>query len=1003
MKKLYELLLKRSLLFIILIFTVSILGVYTFLTIEQREIPETEVNLVNVTTAWPGADKSDVETNVTNIIESEMFSVEGVEDVSSVSQDDISVITLQLADDGEPDKVLNDVNNIAGGLSADLPENAADPDVQSMSNTFPLLSYQIYSDDKQNLEDIRTDLDALEQEVSQMDGIDSVTVKGYDDYKYEVQLDYDALAENQLNPNEIMNEIEQSLNPVILGQENESDETIRLSFKDKTPIEVLEQVRVGEDNIPLTEVAEVAEVQDTPEDIVEYEGSPAVSFTVFLSAEEDVPAVSENVESVIDDSFAELPNNIDVENISSERENVEDIFVGLYTSLAIALLAVIAGTSLGLSWFGSITVMVTVFLSVLIGLVPVPWAGVDLNQISVIGLIIALGILVDDSIVVNDNIERRFTLGDNKLDAVYNGVKEVAPSVVASTLAIVFTFSPLLLLSGANGDFIKALPSILISTMVVSTILALTFVPAVRYLIVRKKVPKYPGAIGTVFTWGSNVYADKFLPKIIRRPLISFFAVLVIASLSLGLIRFTPFEFFPEADRSEVTLDLTFEEGQTIEKTHEDANDVLSYLMEEMDHIESASLFTGDGLPNLFGASLEQSGPNTAQIALKIDKEQMSASETIDEFEAPVQEAFPDATIFMDTIIQGPPASAPITVELFEDDLETLNSSVSDLTNVLEDEGAIVTSSTGSPLKTMNYSIDADALEENDVSISQVKNELNMISEGIPMQEIIVEGESRETTLKYAEAFDIENVDIVKVQEEGPPATYPLSDFVNIEETEDTSSIQHSGGERTAELQVFSDDEEGVNETIDAFSNELDESTELIVGGESSDQTDFFIEIGILFSVILVLVYLVIAIEFNSIVMPLITVFSIFLAFSGGIIGLFVTQTPISFLGIMGMVSLSGIVVRNAVVLIDFIEARRKASDFDIYQAIFESGRVRFKPIALTTFTSILALVPVALSGDVLFEPLAVTVIAGLAFSTILSLIATPALYYLYYRVRYRK
>lgn len=1003
MKNLYELLLKRSLLFIILIFTVSILGVYTFLTIEQREIPETEVNLVNVTTAWPGADKSDVETNVTNIIESEMFSLEGVEDVSSVSQDGVSVITLQLSDAGKPDKVLNDVNNITGGLSGDLPENAADPDVQSMSNTFPLLSYQIYSDDKQNLEDIRTDLDALEQEVSQMEGIDSVTVKGYADYKYEVQLDYDALTENQLNPNEIMNEIEQSLNPVILGQENESDETIRLSFKDKTPIEVLEQVRVGEDNIPLTEVAEVAEVQDTPGDIVEYEGSPAVSFTVFLSAEEDVPAVSENVESVINDSFAELPDNIDVENISSERENVEDIFVGLYTSLAIALIAVIIGTSLGLSWFGSITVMVTVFLSVLIGLVPVPWMGVDLNQISVIGLIIALGILVDDSIVVNDNIERRFTIGDNKLDAVYNGVKEVAPSVIASTLAIVFTFSPLLLLSGANGDFIKALPSILISTMVVSTILALTFVPAVRYLIVRKKVPKHPGLIGKVFTWSSNVYADTFLPKIIKRPLISFFAVLVVALLSLGLIRFTPFEFFPEADRSEVTLDLIFEEGQTIEKTHEDANDVLSYLMEEMDHIESVSLFTGDGLPNLFGASLEQSGPNTAQIALQIDKEQMSASETIDEFEAPVQEAFPEATIFMDTIIQGPPASAPITVELFEEDLETLNSSVSDLTNALEDEGAIVTSNTGSPLKTMNYSIDADALEENDVSISQVKNELNMISEGIPMQEIIVEGESRETTLKYAEAFDIDNVDIVKVQEEGPPETYPLSDFVNIEETEDTSSIQHSGGERMAELQVFSDDEDRVNETIDVFSNELDESTELIVGGESSNQTDFFIEIGILFSVILVLVYLVIAIEFNSIVMPLITVFSIFLAFSGGIIGLFVTQTPISFLGIMGMVSLSGIVVRNAVVLIDFIEARRKAGGFDIYQAIFESGRVRFKPIALTTFTSILALVPVALSGDVLFEPLAVTVIAGLAFSTLLSLIATPALYYLYYRVRYRK
>src|SRR5699024_2184153 len=138
--------------------------------------------------------------------------------------------------------------------------------------------------------------------------------------------------------------------------------------------------------------------------------------------------------------------------------------------------------------------------------------------------------------------------------------------------------------------------------------------------------------------------------------------VLIVAVFSVGLIRFTPFEFFPEADRSEVTLDLIFDEGQTIEKTHEDAQAVLSYLTGEMEHVESASLFTGDGLPNLFGASLDQPGPNTAQIALEIDKEQMSASETINEYENEVREEFPEATIFMTTIIQGPPASAPVTV-----------------------------------------------------------------------------------------------------------------------------------------------------------------------------------------------------------------------------------------------------------------------------------------------------------------------------------------------------
>ncbi|MHC0551819.1 efflux RND transporter permease subunit [Salinicoccus sp. CNSTN-B1] len=484
--------------------------------------------------------------------------------------------------------------------------------------------------------------------------------------------------------------------------------------------------------------------------------------------------------------------------------------------------------------------------------------------------------------------------------------------------------------------------------------------------------------------------------------MITFFAVLVIGILSIGLVRFTPFEFFPEADRSEVTVDLIFDEEQTIDQTHDDANEVVDYMTAEMPHIEAVSLFTGTGLPNLFGASLDQSGANTAQVALEINKEQISASETINKYESQLREAFPEATIFMDTIVQGPPAGAPVTVEIYEEDLALLAEQATDLKATLEEEGALVTTNLGESVPTINYNIDYEALEEDGISVSQVKNELNMLSQGIPIQDIIVEGEKRRTTLKYSDASEIEDVDIIKMTGE-QPETFPLTDFVEVEETEDYKYIHHQDGDRTVELKVYADDEAAAEDAINSFGEQLPDSSELIVGGETSDQTDFFVEIGILFAVILVLVYLVIAIEFNSIVMPLIIVFSIFLAISGGIIGLFVTQTPISFLGVMGMVSLSGIVVRNSVVLLDFIEARRRSGAFVIEDAIYDSGRARFKPIALTTLTSIIALTPVALSGDVLFVPLAVTVIAGIAFSTVLSLIATPSLYYLYYKVRYRK
>lgn len=992
---------KRSFLLIILVITIALTGVYTFLTIENREIPEVEVNIINITTPWPGADRADVETSITNVIESDIFGIEGIENVSSVSQDDISVVTLELSDGAEPDQVENDINNLVSQVSGNLPENAAQPQVDSVSNAFPLLSYIFQSENGDGLEDLKSQVDDLALDVTQMEGVNNVTVQGYDDQTVNINLDRETLEDNQITPDQIIQEIDQSFNPVVLGTQEEDTESIRLSFQDTAPLETFENIRVGDDDTPLTNIAEIELVPEEREDIIEHMGEEGVAFTVFLSPGEDVPSISENVEAVVEQHTDQFADNIEVSVISSERENVEDIFTGLYVSLLIALVAVIIGTSLGLSFIGSAAVMITVVLSILIGLIPLPWLGVDLNQISVIGLIIALGILVDDSIVVNDNIERRLVAGDSRLDAMYNGVREVAPSVIASTIAIVLAFSPLLFLSGANGDFISALPSILITTMIVSTVLAIFLVPAIRYLVGTKKVPQDAGIFGKTFTKVSNWYADKLIPKFIKRPVITFSIVLVIALLSLGLFRFTPFEFFPEADRSEVTVDIIYDNGQTIEETHDRANEIVDYLNDTVDNLEGATLFTGEGLPNLFGASLDQTGSHTAQLALFIDKEQMSASEVIETYEEDLREEFPEAKIFMDTIVQGPPEGAPVTLDLSNDDLDILEQDLDTVRGALEDEGAIVTSNLGQPVETVNYSIDESALEDAELSVSQVKNELNLIGQGIPVQEIIVDDEQIQSNMKYADEYNIEDIEIIKFSGE-EPETFPLDDFVNLEETNEYQAIAHDDGDRQVAAEVYNLEEEKVEEIMDGLSSDIDDSTETIVGGEATDQTDFFIEIGVLFAVIVVLVYLVIAFEFNSLVLPLLIVFSIFLSISGGFIGLFVTQTPLSFMGVMGMVSLAGIVVRNAVVLIDFIEQRRKENNIDINEAIIESGRARLRPIILTTITTIIALLPVALGGDALFEPLAVTIIAGIAFSSLLSLIVTPSLYMIYYKIKYK-
>src|SRR5699024_4451117 len=364
MKSIFEILLKRSRLLVILILTISLMGLYTFLTIENREIPEVEVNIVNITTPWPGADRADVETNITNVIESDIFGIEGIESVSSVSQDDISVVTLELGDGAEPDQVKNEVNNLVGQISGDLPENAAQPQVEGVSNAFPLLSYIFQSEDDEGLADLKEQVDNLALDVTQMEGVSSVTVKGYDDQTVNIDIDREALEENQVTPDQIIQQIDQSFNPVVLGTKTEDTENIRLSFQNMPPVETFENIRVGDNDIPLTDIADIGLAVDEQEDIIEHNGEEGVSFTVFLTPGEDVPSTSEDVESVVEQHTDQFDENISVTTISSERENVEDIFNGLYLSLLIALVAVIIGTSLGLSFIGSAVVMGTVVLSI---------------------------------------------------------------------------------------------------------------------------------------------------------------------------------------------------------------------------------------------------------------------------------------------------------------------------------------------------------------------------------------------------------------------------------------------------------------------------------------------------------------------------------------------------------------------------------------------------------------------------------------------------------------
>ncbi len=1009
--------LERSKLFIIFIVLFVIVGAFTFIQLPQREIPETPVNIGTINTVYPGATVDTVERSITNPIESSLRSIDGIAEVTSSSSAGFSNIVVEVEEGESKKEVFGDVRQAVSSSSASFPEEALEPEVNESTSKMPIVSYHITSDNRDNLLSLGAELNQWKDEVQELSGVSGVTIKGLPEEQVLIKLKQAELKEAGLNVTDVQSAINNEYYPTPLGKQQMNDEVVQLSVENYDSLDQMNELFVGKntegDAVYLEDIASVEVSSKELEDMITFEGNPSVSFTAYVKSGEDIPTVDERVSDKVAELSENLPSNVELVSYYSQASIVTDIFDGLFLSLAISVLAVIVAASLGLSGSGALVVALAVPISVLTGLIPLPFTDVDLNQISVIGLIIALGIIVDDSIVINDNIQRRYKLGDKGLIGTTTGVKEIWVSIVTSSLAIVFTFLPLVFLSGGNGAFIRALPTVLITTIIASTLVALIFVPILRYFLNRwskKPMSDAPGLLGKPLNKLADVYADKLLKKFSKKPMLVSILGLVFTTAIFGLIVLTPFEFFPPADKEEVTVDITLPIGTPIEETHHTLQDIEKRLKTD-DGVYETGVFTGTGTPGLFNSSLSSTGENTGQIVARVDKKNQTTQGLIDDWTDTLRNEYPDAEIFMDTIQQGPPVGAPVTVTVSGPEINKLIELRDRLTKEIEGlETDIVVDNVGDFEPSIEYVPDRGALEDNGITVNQVSQQIRLATEGIPLKAFdngVVERDMNIVLEGNEGKVDLSKLEVPAASTDGTPELISLDELVTTEETEKLQKIPHIDGERSITLRAFPENEENyeanVTDIVENQRNQLEnDDYSITIGGENEAQSDFFAEITVLFIIVLFLVYLLIAFQFNSLSLPFLVLVAVYLAISGAILGLFVTQTPISFLGVMGMVSLTGIVVRNSIVLIEFIEQALNRG-MNVKEAVIESGRVRLRPILLTAITSIVALIPVAVSGDALFTPLAITIISGILFSAVLTLIMVPMLYLVFYRFRRKK
>ncbi|PKR78930.1 AcrB/AcrD/AcrF family protein [Halalkalibacillus sediminis] len=1003
-------LLQRYKLIFLFFILLLIVGIYTFTELPQRDFPETPLNTVNISTSYPGAEPEAVESTVTNPIEESIKNFDGVEEFQSTSTNSFSSVILTLEDGVDTSSVVNELNQEIQRVSSSFPEDVQQPEVKENELSTPIFSFFFTADNREDLNEMYEHREEWQETIEDINGVQQAQFNGLENFEVAINLDNDEIQNNQLLLPDIISAIENEWYPSPAGEHQQDDTKFTLTIDHYEELDELGNTTVQNqsgESIELSEFASIDLQEAESPNLITYKGKPALNLTISLQSGEDIPSISEQVQSEVQPLADDLPDSIEFESYFSQSEFISGVFDSLFLSLAISVIAVVLITTLGLSLSGAIIVAISIPLSVVLGLIPLPFLCVDLNQISVIGAIIALGILVDDSIVMNDNIQRRYSLGDNAMQGAIKGIAEVRTSIITSTLAIVFTFSPLILLSGANGAFIRALPAVLISTIIASTIIALILVPSIRYFLYKKKSNKMsanPGILGKLFNKGSSLYADSILKKLIRKPKITASLGLVFATLLFGLIVWTPFEFFPAADREEVTIDVSLPNGATQDETFDLLQQIESDLIDEGSEVKDVSVFTGSSAPNLFTQPMNQSGDYTGRLIVRIDKNDISAVDYIEKWEGQLRDEYSNATIFMETIEQGPPSGAPLTVTIKGEDLDQLievrDRTMEELRNYDVD---LVVDNVGELSQALVYDLNRDALQEFGVTAQSISQQFSIRTTGIPLQPITQDQNNYDVRLfvdrlSPGEQLPLEDMVVPTNTQQGPPVI-AVDELVSVSEGEQIPLIYHEQGDRSLKIRAYADDTSTFESDIESFvaeeNEEADGAYTLSTGAETDSQDSFFKEITVIFSVVILLVYLLIALQFNSLRMPFLILVSVYLGIAGAILGLFITQTPISFLAVTGMVSLTGIVVRNSLVLVDFIEQALKEGN-SLSEAIIESGRARFRPIVLTALTSIVALLPVAIAGDVLFRPLAITVVSGILFSTIMTLLLVPVLYVLF-------
>ncbi len=1000
----------------LMIFTaVIVMGIYSIIFIPIDLYPEMDPPFISVLTTYPGANSSDIESNVTRPLEDAFNTIDNLKEITSVSSDNLSVINLEFDWGADLNEASNDIRDAIDLIFNNLPDGVNRPTIFKFNmSMFPIVFYAITAEESYpGLEKILDE--KIINPLNRIEGIGSVSLIGAPQRRIYIEADPLKLEAYNLTIEQLGQVIQaENMNlPTGNIKMGMMDYQLRVEGEMQESYEFNNLV-VGHFQGKTIFLKDVAKVRDGLKDMTLDERinmRKGVRMFVMKQSGANTVKIAKEVRNSISRLSKDLPPDITINEIIDTSVFISDSIKNLSQTMMWALFFVVIVVLFFLGrWRATFIVMLTIPISLIVSFIYLYITGGSLNIISLASLSIALGMVVDDAIVVLENITRHIERGTSPREAAIYATNEVWLSVIITTLVVVAVFFPLTLVGGMTGVMFKQLGWIVTITVVTSTLAAITLTPMLSSKLLglnnkKKKERRFSHdrIIDPVLK-----RMEGFYEKIIQLALLNKRKILILALLffvgSLFLIKFLSVDFMPEPDESRMLAEIELTTGLRVEETTKVSRYLEQVVHDRFPEVEIMAISSGAEEEGGMFALFMRRGSNMINMMTRlksIDERDRSVWEVADALRKELEQ-IPEVVEFNVSTSGGSFGENTVDIEIFGYDFNT--------TTLLAEELKIAVSaipgaqdvqiSRKDDRPELQLILDRNKLAENGLNTAMVATAMRNRVTGMTASYLREQGDEYDIVVRYDENFrssvsDLESFTIINPM----GSKIKLGEIGEIKEYWNPPNIERKRRERVVTVSSvpsgisLGDLANEINRVI--ANTEIPLGVMVNVGGAYEDMVDSFMDLGLLLLISIILVFLVMASQFESFVMPFVIMFSIPFSFTGVILALLITNTTLSLIAGLGAVLLIGIVVKNGIVLVDYINLMRDR-EMPLNQAIAYAGKMRLRPVLMTAMTTILAMLPLALStgeGSEIWSPMGITLIGGLVFSTLVTLILVPVIY----------